>query len=303
MKILFCSDPLNDKAVDMEYEHEFECARKLGLDVHLISLEALLDGELLRAAKRVPTFEAPEIFIYRGWMLKPSDYEQLYHALRKKKAILINSPAEYKNGHYFPYFYEAIQSSTPHSVWVEMEELENGLDVLFEKMRIFENKPVMIKDYVKSRKHEWEDACFIPDASDKQKVQFVVQNFIDRQGSELNGGIVVREFVQLEQISKHPKSGMPLSNEYRLFFLHHRLIACTEYWDEATYQEGAPDLEFFHALARGVTSRFFTMDIAKTACGEWTVIEIGDGQVSGLPSHANTEYFYRSLMELREEAN
>nr|WP_237691075.1 ATP-grasp domain-containing protein [Paenibacillus caui] len=86
-------------------------------------------------------------------------------------------------------------------------------------MRIFKNKPVIVKDYVKSRKHEWEEACYIPDASDKQRVEMVLRNFIDRQGSELNGGIEIREFVSLEHLTKHPKSGMPLSNEYRLFFL------------------------------------------------------------------------------------
>lgn len=30
----------------------------------------------------------------------------------------------------------------------------------------FGDRPVIIKDYVKSRKHEWLGACFIPDASD-----------------------------------------------------------------------------------------------------------------------------------------
>ncbi|WP_438447036.1 ATP-grasp domain-containing protein [Gorillibacterium sp. sgz5001074] len=298
MKILYCSDPLNDKVVDMEYEHEFERARKLGMDVHLISLEALLEGDLTYSVKRVPFFDAPEIFIYRGWMLKPFDYERLYDALQMKNAILINSPSAYRNGHYFPYFYKAIQNTTPYSVWVDINELENGFDVLFEKIRTFGSRPVIIKDYVKSRKHEWEEACFIPDASDKQRVQYVVQNFMDRQGSELNGGIVIREFIQLEQITKHPKSGMPLSNEYRLFFLHHQLIECTEYWDEAAYQDEAPDLEFFKEIARDIPSHFFTMDVAKMANGDWTIIEIGDGQVSGLPSHANVEKFYQSIMKV-----
>ncbi len=153
------------------------------------------------------------------WMMKPHDYEQLYYALQQKNALLINSPYEYRNGHYFPYSYEAIQKATPQSIWLEIGELSNGVDVLFEKMRIFKNKPVIVKDYVKSRKHEWEEACYIPDASDKQRVEMVLRNFIDRQGSELNGGIEIREFVSLEHLTKHPKSGMPLSNEYRLFFL------------------------------------------------------------------------------------
>lgn len=296
MRILFCSDPLDPKAVDPEYEREYICAQGLGIGVHLVSLESVLEGELSAAVKRIPTFEAPEKFMYRGWMLKPHDYEQLYDALERKNAVLVNSPAEYRNGHYFPYSYEVIKHATPKSVWLEIGELSSGFDVLFEKMSLFQDKPVLVKDYVKSRKHEWEEACYIPDASDQQRVQTVVQNFINRQDSDLNGGVVIREFIELEQLIRHPISGMPLSNEYRLFFLDHKLLQCIAYWDEAVYQQDIPRLDPFIELAKGVGSRFFTMDIAKTTSGEWTVIELGDGQVSGLSNHADLRQFYRSIM-------
>ncbi|SEU27927.1 ATP-grasp domain-containing protein [Paenibacillus sp. NFR01] len=296
MKILFCSEPFNPKSVDAEYEQEYYCALTLGLDVYLVSLEELLEGEPAKAIKRVPAFETPELFIYRGWMLKPKDYEALHLALRQKNAMLINSPAQYINGHYFPFSYEAIKAATPESIWLGMENLQDGLDPLYEKMNAFGDRPVIVKDYVKSRKHEWVEACFIPEASDRQQAQTVLRNFIDRQGSELNGGVVIRKFIQLEQLGNHPKSGMPLSNEYRLFFLDHELVQCIEYWDEAAYRQETPMLDTFIALAKGVASRFFTMDIAKTASGTWTVIELGDGQVSGLPSHANLERFYKSIL-------
>jgi len=78
---------------------------------------------------------------------------------------------------------------------------------------------------------------------------------------------------------------------------HPKLIECTEYWDEAVYQQRIPNLDSFTELSKGIESRFFTMDIAKTASGEWTIIEIGDGQVSGLPSHADMEHFYQSIRD------
>jgi hypothetical protein len=120
MKILFCSDPLNGKVIDQEYEQEYKCSRKLVMDVYLISLESVLDGELSKAVKRIPTFETPEKFIYRGWMLTPHDYEKLYYGLQQKNVVLINSPTEYRNGHYFPYSYEAIKKVTPQT------QAENG---------------------------------------------------------------------------------------------------------------------------------------------------------------------------------
>jgi|GEM_PF-3266794 len=69
MKLIFCADPLNAKAVDQNYEQEFRAAQQLGLEVSLISLESLLDGQVAQAVKGVPCLEMPESCIYRGWML------------------------------------------------------------------------------------------------------------------------------------------------------------------------------------------------------------------------------------------
>ncbi|MEK3873410.1 MULTISPECIES: ATP-grasp domain-containing protein [unclassified Paenibacillus] len=42
-------------------------------------------------------------------------------------------------------------------------------------------------------------------------------------------------------------------------------------------------MDDFLEIAKQIRSNFFTMDIAKTEAGGWIVIEVGDGQVSGLP--------------------
>jgi hypothetical protein len=39
------------------------------------------------------------------------------------------------------------------------------------------------------------------------------------------------------------------------------------------------------------------MDIAKKKDGEWMIMELGDGQVSGLPENADKANFYRALKE------
>ncbi len=64
---------------------------------------------------------------------------------------------------------------------------------------------------MKSRKYEWADACYIPDAFDPRQVKRVAENSISRQGEDLAGGVVFREFVELEAIGNHPASGMPLT--------------------------------------------------------------------------------------------
>ncbi len=44
-------------------------------------------------------------------------------------------------------------------------------------------------------------------------------------------------------------------------------------------------------------SRFFTMDVARRRDGGWMIVELGDGQVSGLPREADADRSYSALSE------
>jgi hypothetical protein len=46
---------------------------------------------------------------------------------------------------------------------------------------------------------------------------------------------------------------------------------------------------------RRVQSRFFTMDVARRRDGAWMTVELGDGQVAGLPPGVDAVEFYRML--------
>lgn len=166
----------------------------------------------------------------------------------------------------------------------------------------FGSAPVVLKDFVKSRKHEWEEACFIPSASDYSAVERVVRRFIELQGDDLALGLVFREFVELAELGRHPKSGMPLTREFRLFFANQKLIACFPYWDDVEYGAADVPLAHFGVLAARVDSHFFTMDVAQRRDGEWVVVELGDGQVAGLPERADVLAFYRALIAALAEA-
>ena len=106
-----------------------------------------------------------------------------------------------------------------------------------------------------------------------------------------------REFVEFEPVGRHPRSGMPLTLEYRIFFLDGRPLLVSPYWEGVAYEGQGPPVQRFAALAAGVRSRFFTMDVAKKKDGEWMVMELGDGQVAGLPDDADVDAFYRGLAE------
>jgi hypothetical protein len=66
---------------------------------------------------------------------------------------------------------------------------------------------------------------------------------------------------------------------------------------ETSWPAVRPDFPLvpFDELARSINSRFFSMDNARTELGEWIVIEVGDGQVTGLPETVDAAAFYTSL--------
>jgi hypothetical protein len=159
----------------------------------------------------------------------------------------------------------------------------------------FGTDPIVVKDFVKSNKHSWKESCFIPDASDREQARKVITNFMKFQGKDLNEGLVFRKFEDLEFLTEHSKSGMPLTKEYRLFFLKGNLIGVFNYWDEGDYQHEQPQLDMFISIAKNIDSSFFTMDISKKKDGSWIIMELGDGQVSGLPDNADVIEFYDGL--------
>ena len=54
-------------------------------------------------------------------MLRPEFYGYLYEALNAKGISLINTPQAYKRTHHLPESYAVIESTTPKSVWMEVD--------------------------------------------------------------------------------------------------------------------------------------------------------------------------------------
>ena len=297
MRLIYCSEPFSPTRVDAAYEREARAASDAGLRYELVDFEALVDDHKpVAAVRKVQVTSVPELAVYRGWMLTPETYSQLYEALYEKGLRLINTPAAYKHCHYFPEAYPIIKEHTPASVSTPVGE-GFGIDRVMRLLTPFGDGPLILKDYVKSRKHEWEQACYIPSASDREAVERVVNRFLELQGGELNVGLVFREYVEFQPLASHSRSGMPLTKEFRLFFLDGGLLHTMEYWEEGDYGGVSPPTSLFGYVAREVRSRFFTMDIAQRTDGEWMIVELGDAQVAGLPDNADINQFYLALRE------
>ena len=297
MLIIFCADPLDPRQPDAMYAAEATAARAAGFERALMGYEALVDDDdPARAVRGVTSRPDPTLALYRGWMLRPSHYERLYAALAARNVRLLNDPVAYRHAHYLPASYDVIAGHTPDTVWFETGA-DVSMDRVMDALRLFGDQAVIVKDFVKSRKHQWAEACYIPSAADRQGVERVVRRFLQLQGPDLNAGLVFRLFVDLEPLTTYSRSGMPLAREHRVFYLDGRPLYAARYWDEGDYGGDEPPPDLFGDVARAVRSRFFTMDVARQRDGRWTIIELGDGQVAGLPDSADAHAFYRAFRD------
>src|SRR5258708_6015996 len=108
--ILFPCHENNIRICDDLYKEEYEAAKLQGFrivlfdyDKFVLDSEVILDSKLDLDITTENKFIGP--MIYRGYMLKDTQYELLYNWL-KPKYTLINSPKENNQCHYFPEVYE-----------------------------------------------------------------------------------------------------------------------------------------------------------------------------------------------------
>ena len=120
MNILFCRNPLNPSRPDADFAAEFQAAQNAGFTCEIFDYEKLMSEQNAETAlRRVRAPEAVTPVIYRGWMLRPTDYARFYQALQTRNWSLINTPTQYQHAHYLPESYPIIAPHTPRSVWLE----------------------------------------------------------------------------------------------------------------------------------------------------------------------------------------
>lgn len=300
MLILFPRNPVAPDKPDSAFEREWEAAQEIGLQTGLADLDVPDHPSLCKRTVR-QTYKG-ETLVYRGWMLTVTQYVKLYEQLWDLGYRMVNSPQEYAYCHELPNWYPDFEGKTPKSIWFPdapldpKEYLTPGSGIMARIRVEVPNQlgpgPYIIKDYVKSRKHEWNEACFIKGPDD---LLSVTANFVERQGDDLAGGLVFREYQAFRPVGTHPKSKIPIFNEAR-YFVGRGPLLCVPYWGPAeggsaiTIPKGAG-----YEMAAFVKSNFFTVDVAELPDGTWTIVELGDGQVAGLPELCDPEHFYGEL--------
>ena len=275
--LLFPSDYFDSSIVDADMRKEYEAAMETGLfDVILFDYDAWFNNGRLRLNKSLETMRRA---IYRGWMMKPEQYESFYKALLQSNIRLITKPEEYNALHMFPNVYEKLGEHTARILTFPLHE---KIDVELLK-KFF--KRFMVKDYVKSVKGT-EFPVYFDETITQEEFDRWMEVFYKYRGNLLTGGICVKEYLNLKRYGGK-------TNEYRMFCAREKGISLEPNSCQGTLTP-KPPIELLEKY-RFLDSPFYTVDFAELADGSWKVIETGDGGVSGLPDGQNAGAFYRSL--------
>ncbi|MEV7778803.1 ATP-grasp domain-containing protein [Kitasatospora sp. NPDC088351] len=303
--VLFPADPLNPLRPDPHFVREARLLRELGGKHHLVDLDALLAGNLGEAVRRVPRGCGP--LWYRGWMVPSAHYTSLARELGGRGANLLTSAAGYAMAHELPGWYGVFEGATPPSVWIPVPvptaaaaggvPAPGPAELAAAVERLGGSGPAIVKDYVKSRKHEWDEACYIPDLADLPAVGRVVARFVELQGEFLAGGVVLRRYEEFERAGgAGGDNGERRAVEARVWWLDGEPVLVGPHPDAPDHPV-EPDLTGVRPLVRALGCRFVTTDLAGRADGSgWRVVEVGDGQVSDLPRGIDASGLLASLI-------
>jgi hypothetical protein len=221
-------------------------------------------------------------------MIPAATYAELDAALAERGARLVVTPAQYRSAHELPGWYALFAEATPASVWISCSPLQvPEPDALARAAAELPSGAGIVKDFVKSRKHDWDQACYLPDLADTSAVHTVVSRFVELQDDSLAGGIILRAFEDL-----HRESG-----EARVWWLDGEAVLTTAH-PETPGLQPAPTLDQIRPMVRKLACRFVTTDLSRRTDGTWRVIEVGDGQVSDLPTSTDPAVLLGPLLTL-----
>ena len=214
-------------------------------------------------------------------------YTELETDLNNQNSYLINTYSQHRWIANFEW-YSKLKEFTPET-WTDNDICECDHD-----------GPLIIKGKTNSRKHEWNKMMFAPTRRDALILagELMKDPLIGPQG------IVYRKYIPLRTFEVG-MNGLPFTNEWRLFYLGETLLSGGYYWSSAErsieINSGgipAPAIELGNIIAKICSqhTNLFVLDIAETEAGKWILIEVNDGQMSGL-SENDPHTLYSSLLK------
>lgn len=276
--VIFPSSFFNTHKVDEDLEKEYDAAVSTGLfeNILLFSYE-----DWFHNGKLVLTQIPDEMIcaVYRGWMMKPEQYELFYNQLLSNNITLITTPDAYALFHIFPNIYPCIRNDTPKTL-IFPEQVPLDLELIKNEFTRF-----LVKDYVKSVKGT-EFPAFFDHSISSEDFNHWIEVFQRYRGSLLTGGFCIKEYVELKEYAG-------VKNEYRVFYINNEIASISRNSGQPCFTSSPP--EKLIQKYRKLNSPFYTVDYAELADGSWVILEAGDGSVSGLSDFQDYNSFFRTL--------
>ena len=215
-------------------------------------------------------------------------YEELEADVKTAGSMLINTFRQHRYVANLTNWYNSLSDFTPETYFSFSDALSLG------------KFPMVAKGTTNSRKNLWRTFMY---AENKEELGVVFNNLMNDQLIS-EQGIVFREFERLKSYGVD-LGGAPITKEFRVFMYGDKVLAKGFYW--ASHPEV---IEAYHPDANEVPNElikeiaaivkdninFWVMDMAQKEDGRWILIELNDGNMSGL-SCVDPDELYSNLAE------
>ncbi len=211
-------------------------------------------------------------------------YKELTEDLDNINAKLINSYRQHKYLADIGNWYCDLSELTPKT-WNQLSQIP-------------ERGPFILKGETNSKKFQWDTHMFAATKSDAVEVYCRLQ-----EDSMIGDQVIyIREYIPLKLLG-HGLRGLPVSKEFRFFICNGNILCGGFYWSGHTEEINPSETDvsqvpitFLQKVINlvGKNANFWVVDVAQTKAGDWIVIELNDGQMSGL-SDNDPDKLYKNL--------
>ena len=216
-------------------------------------------------------------------------YKELCEDLALSGSKLINSYSQHRYLADMGNWYRDLQGIT-FDTWVRFEDVPSNA------------WPCVLKGETNSKKWQWTTHMFAKSAVAARDVEKRLQE----DGLLCDQTVYFRRYVPLEKVCESVlTAGPPITREFRFFVCDGQVLTGGFYWSGFLPEDmpepdpsEVPQSFLKEVIERvGANARFYVIDVAKTASGQWIVVELNDGQMSGLSSNKPKD-LYRRLKEV-----
>ena len=203
------------------------------------------------------------------------DYKGVESAVEEIGMKMLVTEAEHLKCSTIEKWYPVLKEKTPFTIIYD--EFPNVEEILKDF-----SFPVFIKGNRQTNRHK-RSQCIIENIEQYNKLreEWKTDSSLSWQK------VAVREYVRLLEIDRNSfPDQVPISYEFRFFYYEGECMAYGPYWSmgrkySLTDAELTEVLNLTDWAAERLSVSFSAIDVAKTASGEWIIIEVNDAQESG----------------------